>query len=278
MARRTFIKVKRGLLEAKHVHILGVRYPMYIWFLDRANWESGKILFYRDSDLADEFEMPLRTIREWRRKLEEDDYIICVQVGNHQEIIINKWTDPRGGDDINPLIENGNGDAFMEPLSQEGDAFMEPEGSKNMEPCGEGYIEGDIQGYIEGSRKHVTLPISDIRYQTSHNKVNLLYIHQTIMDYFINDCKFQKPKIPSGTYDIAWEEPINEMLDLTKDNTELCKQLIKKAIERADQNHLAITTPKSLLKIFTAIVSETERKKANEKDQEFVAAEFLNGH
>jgi hypothetical protein len=123
MARRTFIKVKRGLLEAKHVHILGVRYPMYIWFLDRANWESGKILFYRDSDLADEFEMPLRTIREWRRKLEEDDYIICVQVGNHQEIIINKWTDPRGGDDINPLIENGNGDAFMEPLSQEGDAL-----------------------------------------------------------------------------------------------------------------------------------------------------------
>lgn len=271
MAKRTFIKVKRGLLEAKHVHALGVRYPMYIWLLDRANWELGKILFYRDNDLADEFEMPLRTIREWRRQLEEDKYIVCVQSGNHQEIIINKWTNPRGGADINPIVEDTEGYENMEPFNQESDAFMEPKSSKNMEPLS----GSDIEGYIEGSRKHVTLPISDIRHQNTDNSKDLIKMHKTINDYFINECKLQKPRIPSGTYDIGWVEPIIEMMKLTNNNFDMCIRIIDQSIMQADKSKLSITTPKSLLNNFRSEISREARRKKNTESKEFKAEEFL---
>ena len=93
--RKTWIKVKRGLLEPKHVSRLGPRYPYYLHLLDIADWEEGAVLFYRDQDSADDLGIPISTIRKQRRKLEEDGYIVCIQSKDHQKIIINNWTNPR---------------------------------------------------------------------------------------------------------------------------------------------------------------------------------------
>ena len=91
--RKTFIKVRRGILEAKHVQTLGVRMPLYLLLLDLANWETGKVMYYNDQDAADQFELPIRKMRDWRRRLQDDGYISCFQKGNHQEITIKKWVD-----------------------------------------------------------------------------------------------------------------------------------------------------------------------------------------
>lgn len=271
MARRTFIKVRRGILEAKHVHDLGVLFPLYLLMLDRANWQSGKVLFYRDQDVADQFEMPIRTVREWRRKLAELGYIDCSQTGNHQEITINKWSNPRENEDINPLYNYGEGDTFMEPNGLEGD--------NNMEPLAEGYIEGDMEGYIEGSRKHVTLPISDIRYHTpdsegEKNKRGLAY--QKLFSYFINSCKFIKPdNLYSVAYQLSWDNPIKDMLDISGWNADLTIDNLKVAMERADKRHLTVSDPKSLFKLYQSVVAENARREMANVGKEFNPAEVI---
>jgi hypothetical protein len=157
MKKKTFIKVRRGLLDAKHVHKLGVRFAYYLLLLDMANWETGMVMFYRDKDVADQFEMPVRTVREWRRKLELDEYIVCHQKRNHQEIVINKWKNPRGKDAINPT-----------PDSKEGYMNLSPKSSENLTPLQKSDIKGDMKGVL----KHVTPTLySEV---TCHNKKDRL--------------------------------------------------------------------------------------------------------
>ena len=95
MARKTWIKVKRGLLEPKHIERLGVRFFLYLYYLDQADWEQGAVLFYRDRDAADELGIPISTVRKQRVKLEDDGYISCLQKKDHQRITIHNWTNPR---------------------------------------------------------------------------------------------------------------------------------------------------------------------------------------
>ena len=136
-------------MDAKHVQKLGVRMALYILLLKWANWETGKILFYRDIDAAEKFELPIRKIRDWRRRLEDDGYISCLQKSNHQEITIHKWQDPREKEPINPIVNDNEGYEKPVPLSYE-----------NTVPL----PKNDTEGYIEGGIKSVTLPyIKNIR-------------------------------------------------------------------------------------------------------------------
>lgn len=136
-------------MEAKHIQALGVRFAYYLLLLDWANWETGSVIDYRDQDAADQTGYSKRTIREWRTQLEKDGYIQCLQGQHNQEIIINKWKNPRGNGDINPL-----------PSAVQGVRYMSPSREK--------LAQGDIQGDIQGGNEHGTLPYSsDIRH---HNK------------------------------------------------------------------------------------------------------------
>jgi len=95
MAKKTWIKVKRGLLEPKHIERLGVRFFLYLYYLDQADWVKGAVLFYRDRDASDELGIPITTIRKQRVKLENDGYVSCLQKKDHQIITIHNWTNPR---------------------------------------------------------------------------------------------------------------------------------------------------------------------------------------
>ena len=148
MAKKTWIKLKRGLLEPKHRDALGIRIWLYLYILDNTDWETGKMLEWRDSDAADSLRMPQRTIRDQRVKLEEDGYIQCQQ-GLHKQIItVMNWTDPR----LHSETTINNGDNNLTPLENEvhGDIH--------------GDTHGDIHGYMQldtlTSNKHITYHIS----------------------------------------------------------------------------------------------------------------------
>jgi len=98
------VKVKRGLLQPKHRINLGVRIWLYLHILDRADWETGRVLEWRDTDEAIDLDMPVNTLRKQRAKLEEDGYISSVRGQHHQEIIVHRWLDPRkyDGKELNP--------------------------------------------------------------------------------------------------------------------------------------------------------------------------------
>jgi hypothetical protein len=70
MIRKTWIKLKRGILDPKHRERIGIRIWLYLHMLDRANWVQ-------------------------RRQLEIDGYIRCERRGHFQRVTILKWVNPR---------------------------------------------------------------------------------------------------------------------------------------------------------------------------------------
>ena len=140
--KKTWIKIKRGLLEPKHRDRLGIRIWLYLYILDKADWETGKVLEWRDAAAADELDMHVRTIRQQRQKLDEDDYITCEQKYHKQVITIHNYLNPRKYDE-EPM--NKHGDINLSPL---------PDGDND------GAYNGDNDGVIEfvtpSYRSHTT--------------------------------------------------------------------------------------------------------------------------
>ena len=95
MARKTWIKVRRGLIDPKHKVAMGNRIWLYLYMLDRADWSTGEIHKWRDRDAEDDMGIPRRTVQDQRQDLVKAGYISCRQ--SHQSIVIkiNKWSDPR---------------------------------------------------------------------------------------------------------------------------------------------------------------------------------------
>jgi len=92
--KKTWIKVKRGLLEPKHIEQLGQAWYLYFYILDNADWETGTIKEWKDKYAADELGKPLGMIRE-HRKLLEENYIESIKNRYSQTIVIRNWTNPR---------------------------------------------------------------------------------------------------------------------------------------------------------------------------------------
>jgi hypothetical protein len=93
--KKTFIRVKRGILEPKHHRKMGMAIFLYLYMLDNANWEDGIIHEWTDKAAADDLEFPLRTIRDYRRILENGKYIKTSKGQHYQTIIICKWENPK---------------------------------------------------------------------------------------------------------------------------------------------------------------------------------------
>lgn len=175
MSRKTWIKLKRGILEAKHREQLGPAVWLYIYILDRADWEQGAVLEWKDKNAADEMQMELRTVREHRRRLEDEGYIKTSQKQYHQKLYITNWTNPR---EYSGKVYN-QGDINMEPQEFEGDA------------------QGDIQGYTQGVSKHVTPTYNS--HITTHKSEEVT----TIRDFLLAIEDYQGKKLMDSIIGIA---------------------------------------------------------------------------
>ena len=136
--KKTWIKIKRGLLEPKHRDRLGIRIWLYFYILDQADWDTGAVIEWRDGDAADDLQMQKRTVRQQRQQLEDDGYISCLLAGNKQVITIHNYTNPRKYDGE---IVNTKGDINLTPSSKRDN-------------------KGDIQGDIQGDNKGLSKPVT----------------------------------------------------------------------------------------------------------------------
>jgi hypothetical protein len=100
--KKTWIKVKRGLIEPKHREQLGEAWFMYLYCLDVADWTTGVIADWKDKDVADELGLSLPTVRRHRVHLEENGYLASEKRPYGLRINILNWTDPRLYDDPEP--------------------------------------------------------------------------------------------------------------------------------------------------------------------------------
>lgn len=95
MAKKTWIKVKRGLLDPKHIDKLGQAWYLYLYILDQSDWETGTIKDWKDQYAADDLGKSIGLIREHRKHLQEEKYIKSEQGLHKQTITIHNWIDPR---------------------------------------------------------------------------------------------------------------------------------------------------------------------------------------
>ncbi len=136
MAKKTWIKVKRGILEPKHRRKLGSAWFLYFYMLDRTNWEDGVIREWRDEAAADELDIPLSTLRNQRRHLEDELYIQTTQKQNCLTIAITNWTNPREytGKKYNEVEQTFEGDQKLTPSNDEGYNQGYNEGIQKLTP------------------------------------------------------------------------------------------------------------------------------------------------
>jgi hypothetical protein len=94
--RKTWLMVKRGLVtDPVHRERMGICVWLYLYMLDRAEWETGIIPDWQDVSEAEATEMSLPTIRTQRRALEQHGYITCRRSQYGQKITILRWINPR---------------------------------------------------------------------------------------------------------------------------------------------------------------------------------------
>ena len=193
--KKTWIKIKRGLLEPKHRNILGIRVWLYIYMLDKADWDTGTIYEWRDKDEAADLQMPWRTLQQQRQQLAEFGYITCVQRKDHQDIIIHNWTNPREytGEIYNPTKEQD---------------------TENPVPPEMG--EGTYEGTNKGSRKPSTLPIGS--HITDHSRDEKLAIRKQLEIYFKSTTKLPAPNGNIKEHQKLWWTPLEEIAGLANWN------------------------------------------------------------
>jgi len=160
--KKQWISVKCGLSrDPKHRQAMGESVWLFLHMLDTASWDDGIVHEWKDEAAAEEMEMPVRTLREHRRKLAELEYITCVQKQYNQDIIIHNWTNPR---------------------EYTGEKYNKKQGDSKTE------LQGYTQGYTQGSRKHVT-PTLDSKNQISIE--NAIYTGQEVTQEMADNAKLR---------------------------------------------------------------------------------------
>ena len=131
--KRLWISVKRGLIrEPKHRLEMGECIWLFQYMLDIADWETGKIPDWKDQAAADDMQMPIRTLREQRRKLEDALYIASTQKQYGQEVTIKNWTNPRSytGEVLNP--KQGDSETVPQGYTQGSSQDVTPTSDSNI--------------------------------------------------------------------------------------------------------------------------------------------------
>ena len=173
MAKKNWIYVKRGLSEnPKHRAQMGECIWLYLHIIDRADWETGTAYDWKDEQEAADMGMPVRTLREQRRKLDEQGYINCKQRQYGQDIVITKWINPR---DYSGKVLNEGGSETSPKEDEQGDT--------------QGYIQGDTQGSTQdvtptsNSKSKSLTPKGDL-VDLELSKLPAISLRQAISEYF----------------------------------------------------------------------------------------------
>jgi hypothetical protein len=212
---RTWIKVKCGILEPKHRARMSKRIWLYLYMLDLADWEEGTIKNWKDAYHAKRFGMETRTLQEWRRKLEDDGYIICIKHQTTQTIIIQNYTNPR---EYSGEVYNQDG------VTQIGKSEVEP------------------------YSKHV-MPTSKTHLKIKQTELSELRAHFSKVSGVELPCWDELDEGEKKAMGAAWTRPLKLYWKLSGKNVERTKETITKAVKGAGFD---IYSPRSIQNIFSS--------------------------
>ena len=266
MAKKTWIKIKRGILDPKHIEMLGQAWYLYFYILDQTEWETGTIPDWKDKYAADDLCKPIALIREHRKLLQRNKYITCEQGLHKQKIIVHNWIDPRRYDGQVQNPENQH-EEIDEPCKTEEESHGTGHGTGHGFNIPEQNLHSSFN-HIKHNTHHTP------QNESEKNKRGLAY--QKLFSYFVNSCKFIKPdNLYSVAYQLSWDNPIKDMLDISGWDAAMTIDNLKVAMERADKRHLTVSDPKSLFKLYQSVVAENARREMANVGKEFNPAEVI---
>ena len=274
--KKTWIKIKRGILEPKHIEKLGQAWYLYFYILDQADWETGSVKYWKDEYASDELEKPLSLVREHRKSLEKEGYITCVKGQHDQTIIIHNWTDPRRYDGV---VLNKTESEEKEDLSNvQSSPQSSPQTFKTPE-------QNSFSSYNHISHNHINTeteiksnyPVKEERVIKSNTAREITYtpcnddgmeqkpLHspaikdsdRLLIDTFsdLTNIKYIPPVSSSDwkSFQVNWLKPLRKMQQLAG-TTERAIEIIDSTVNKMRANGWQISTPKSLEKTFAAIL------------------------
>lgn len=279
--RKTWIKVKRGILQPKHRIQLGVRIWLYLHILDRADWETGKVLEWVDENEAEVLEMPVKTLRHQRRQLEEDGYITAKKGQYSQEIIIHKWSDPRkyDGEILNestqkrPLSEE-----IQSPNSAESQPESQPESSSD-------FHKSEDSSLIPHTTYHKSYKEKDSSAEkTADNgrppkRSPKQEINTRLIEYFSDVSGIPVPvpetKAEGRSFGTKWSAPVYHIMKSVDGNEDNAMALIKESYKRLSSNGMIIKGPISLIGTCDSIIGEVNKGTFKKSDYKEILREFM---
>jgi len=242
MAKKTWIKLKCGILEPKHRRNLGMAIYLYVYILDHANWDDGIVYEWVDSSVARELEMPLDTVRDHRRLLETQGYITSKQRQHSQDIIIHNWTNPRAYD---------------------GEVLNEGEVQDWVEGCTEGCTEdGNGQGINPApSYSHINTLTNNHKPLSTRSKKASTPKKQRdeLISRFKEKTGLDYPEdVPASTLQKFWWSPASDMISYAGGVDEAW-DILRQLIERFDDKGLVFADINSFSKSFNGMIAQKKR-------------------
>ena len=153
---KTFIKVKRGIISPEHYEAIGPAVWLFLYLIDRADFDSGTMYGYTDDQAAEDIGSKKRTIRSWRIKLQDGGYIDWIKKPYSINVTISIWD--------NPVNKWGKSDTRMSDT-------IESDIKSDIESDIKSDIESDIKSDIEPTRSDGTHHLIT-RLQTPDSRIN----------------------------------------------------------------------------------------------------------
>jgi len=248
--KKTWIKLKRGLLEIKHRDRIGIRIWVYLFILDQADWVQGAVIEWTDQNAADELGMPISTIRKQRIRLEEDGYISCVLKGDHQIITVKNWTNPR--------------EYSGEIYNKEGNQKRTPPKSTH---------KGNHKSTQKSNHKVITTmdtPSSNSQITNHKSQLNRLgKIAEDGLCMGLQEYFEEKTKLRVDVYGklTRWVQPITDMLIAVEWDMEQAREYLDQAIEKCDSTNFVFSNPRDILRTYNGIVARQRRGGEKQKSK-----------
>jgi DnaD/phage-associated family protein len=227
--KKTWIKIKRGILEPKHITKLGQAWYLYFYILDNADWETGTIKEWKDEYASQDLEKPIGMIREHRKHLVAEEYITCEKKRYSQTITIHNWTNPRryDGEVLNFNAESSEKDECLATQSKgkdqclteddfqsSGQSTTQSSGQTILDPSVKRapFIQSQNHSITESQLKDTTTTAAFSAYQsnigmiTSFIKDDLIDLVDTYTDGWVVDAI--KEAVRSNVRNLAYVEKI----------------------------------------------------------------------
>ena len=228
--KRTWIKIKRGILEPKHRRQLGAAWFLYFYMLDITDWKDGVIYDWKDGDVAADLEIPVTTLRDHRRKLEDSLYIRTKIKQYGLEITVNNWTNPReySGEVYNQVDEN------TAPQTVQVNTQVDTQVNEKLTPL------------------HLT-HISHDTYKPADEQV------KDFLDYFMDKTNLEP--INDKMFTSRWIKPLTDMLKKSGNDVSRSKKVLLEVIKDCDRTNYTFSTPYQIQSRFAGIAAKQGRKK-----------------